>query len=168
MAPDIPKCIVIFAPHTSNWDFPLLLLLRAALKPRISYLAKHTLFRFPFALLLRWTFAIAVDRDRAHQVVTNLSQLFAKRYQLWVALAPEGTRAKRDCWKTGFYRLALESGVPVLCAFIDASRHECGVGPLFTMSGDVNDDLDRIREFYADKRGIHPSRESDIRFRESV
>ena len=165
-APDVPRCIVIFAPHTSNWDFPLLLLVRAALRPRIKYLAKRSLFRFPFAPLFRWTLAIPVDRSQPGQVVAELRSLLATSDDLWIALSPEGTRAKRDRWKTGFYRLATESGVPVLCAFIDAARRQCGVGPLLYMTGDVAVDIGRIREFYADKRGIHPERESEIRFRE--
>lgn len=166
-APDISKCIVIFAPHTSNWDFPLLLLVRSALRPGIGYLAKHTLFRFPFASLLRRSGAIPVERGHPHQLVARLCELFAARNELWIALAPEGTRARRDHWKSGFYRLALEARVPVLCAFIDAKRRECGVGELISLSGDVERDLSRIRAFYADKRGIHPERESEIRFRDS-
>jgi hypothetical protein len=81
-------------------------------------------------------------------------------------MAPEGTRTKTDHWKSGFYRIALAARVPVLLSYIDASRKECGVGPLLELSGDSERDLALIREFYADKRGIYPELAGDIRFQD--
>jgi 1-acyl-sn-glycerol-3-phosphate acyltransferase len=163
-APDIPRCVVIFAPHTSNWDFVLLLLARSAFGLRVSYLAKHTLFRFPFAWFFRLTGGIPVDRAEHHHVVISMARRFAEQPRLWLAIAPEGTRAKTDHWRSGFYRIALAASVPVLCAFLDARRRRCGLGDLIQLSGDAAADLARIRAFYADKRGIRPELASDIRF----
>lgn len=162
--PDVPRCIVIFAPHTSNWDFPLLLLLRGAVGRRVSYLAKHTLFRFPFAALFRASGALPVERGEQHALVDKLARAFRERPELWLAMSPEGTRARTDHWKSGFYYIALEARVPVLLAFIDARRRECGLGVLLELTGDVRHDLARIAAFYRDKRGIVPERASEIRF----
>jgi 1-acyl-sn-glycerol-3-phosphate acyltransferase len=162
--PDIPRCLVIFAPHTSNWDFPLLLLVRFAAGRRVSYLAKHTLFRFPFAWFFRATGALPVERGEHHDLVTKLAQAFHEQPELWLAMSPEGTRARTDHWKSGFYHIALEAGVPVLLAFIDARRRECGLGELVELTGDVERDLGRIATFYGDKQGIVPERTSEIRF----
>lgn len=163
-APSVPRCVIIFAPHTSNWDFPLLLCVRFAYGRPVAYLAKDTLFRFPVAGILRWTGAVPVERTERHALVRTLTQAFRERSQLWLAMSPEGTRAKTDHWKSGFYHVAREAGVPLLLAFIDAARRECGLGDLIELSGDVDADLARLRTFYSSKIGIRPERASDVRF----
>jgi 1-acyl-sn-glycerol-3-phosphate acyltransferase len=164
-APDVAHCVIIFAPHTSNWDFPLLLCVRFAFGRPVAYLAKDSLFRFPVAPLLRATGAIPVERTERHALVHTLTQAFRERKELWLAMSPEGTRAKTDHWKSGFYHVARGANVPVLLAFIDASKRECGLGELIELSGDPEGDMARVRAFYADKRGINPERASDIRLR---
>ena len=164
-APKIPRCVLVFAPHTSNWDFPLLLLARSALGLRASYLGKHTLFRPPFGWVFRLLGGIPVERGESHHLVSQIAAEFEARPHLWLAMAPEGTRKKTDHWKSGFYRIALAAGVPVVLAYIDASQKECGLGVPFELSGDVDRDLDRIREFYAGKRGTYPELAGDIRLK---
>lgn len=163
-APDVARCVVIFAPHTSNWDFPILLLVRAALGKSVSYLGKHTLFRPPFGWFFRATGGIPVVRHERHNVVAEAVRALEERDTLWLAMSPEGTRDKTDHWKTGFYRIALAARVPVLLAFIDAANKECGIGPLVELTGDEEHDLARLRAFYDTKRGIHPELTSEIRF----
>ncbi len=153
------------APHTSNWDFPLLLLVRIAYGRHVAYLAKHTLFRFPIGWFFRWTGAIPVERSEHHHLVEYLVRVFAERSKLWLALAPEGTRAKTCHWKSGFYHVALEARIPLLLAFVDSKQKQCGVGPLLELSGDAERDLERLRAFYEPKQGIDPDRKSEIRFR---
>lgn len=162
-SPEVPRCVVIFAPHTSTWDFPLLLCVRAAFGKKVSYLAKSTLFRFPFAELLRRSGAIPVDRSERQALVQSLVELFGQRQELWIALSPEGTRERTDHWKSGFYHIAREAGVPLLLGFIDARKRECGYGGLLELTGDVALDMDRLRAFYSTKRGIRPACESEIR-----
>ena len=164
-APDVPRCVIIFAPHTSNWDFPLLLAVRFAFNRRVTYLAKDSLFRFPIAGFLRATGALAVERSERHALVDQLVSAFGSSDELWLAMSPEGTRAQTDHWKSGFYHIAREARVPLLLAFIDARARECGLGELLELSGDVERDMDRLRAFYSAKRGIVPERASDIRLR---
>jgi 1-acyl-sn-glycerol-3-phosphate acyltransferase len=163
--PPVAHAVVIFAPHTSNWDFPLLLLMRFALARPVSYLAKHTLFRFPFAWFFRATGALPVERSESHDLVQKLARAFRAQPELWLAVSPEGTRAYTDHWKSGFYHIALAAQVPVLLAFIDARRRECGLGALLELTGDLERDLGRIAAFYRDKQGIVPERASEIRFK---
>lgn len=165
--PAVSHCVIIFAPHTSSWDFPLLLAVRCAFGRPVAYLAKHTLFRCPWAGLLRRTGAIPVDRTERHALVSTLAQAFRERAWLWLALSPEGTRDRTDHWKSGFYHVAMEAGVPLLLAFIDARRRECGLGGLVSLTGDVEADMARLRAFYADKQGIAPERTSEVRLRDS-
>jgi 1-acyl-sn-glycerol-3-phosphate acyltransferase len=153
--------VIIFAPHTSNWDFPLLLAVRAAFGRPVA----STLFRFPFAGLLRASGAIAVERSEHHALVSTLAAAFSQRDELWLAMSPEGTRARTDHWKSGFYHIAREARVPLLLAFIDAGARECGLGELVELSGDPERDMQRLRAFYSTKRGIVPGREGDIRLR---
>lgn len=165
--PPIARCVVIFAPHTSNWDFPLLILAKLAFELPVNYFGKHTLFRPPFGWFFRMTGGIPVVRHERHHVVDDAARLFAERDELWLALSPEGTRDKTDHWKTGFHRIALAAGVPLLLAFVDASKKEVGLGPLVELTGDAERDLERLRVFYSTKRGIRPELASAIRFKNS-
>lgn len=163
--PDVPACLVVFAPHTSNWDFLILLLARAALGRKVSYLAKHTLFRPPFGWFFRMTSGIPVDRGGHRRLVDAIAAEFREQGDLWLAMAPEGTRAKTDHWRSGFYRIAIAAEVPILLTAIDARRKEYIVGDLFRPSGEVERDLTRIRAFYRDKPGIQPECAGEIRFK---
>jgi len=164
-APHVARCVVIFAPHTSNWDFPLLLLVKYAFGRPVRYLGKHTLFRPPFGWLFRATGGIPVVRHERQHFVADAALLFAQSEALWLALSPEGTRDKTDHWKSGFYRIALAAKVPVLLAFVDAPTKQCGLGPLVVLSGNEEQDLAAFRAFYSTKRGIHPDLASTIRFK---
>ena len=165
-APEVPHCVIVFAPHTSSWDFPLLLGVRAAFERPVAYLAKDTLFRFPLGPVMRWTGAIPVNREERHDLVQTLTRAFQSRRELWLAMSPEGTRDYTDHWKSGFYHVARAANVPVLLAFIDAGRRECGLGPLLELSGDADHDMAQVRAFYQTKRGILPERTSRIRFKD--
>jgi len=161
----VRSCVLVFAPHTSNWDFLILLLARTALARKVSYLAKDTLFRPPFGWFFRMTSGIPVDRRQHRRMVDAVAQEFITRGDLWLAMAPEGTRARTDHWKSGFYYIALAAKVPILLTGIDARRKEYVVGDLLWPSGDVENDLEQIRAFYRDKSGIHPERAGEVRFR---
>lgn len=163
--PEVPRCLLIVAPHTSNWDFLILLLVRTALRANVSYLAKDTLFRPPFGWFFRMTSGIPVERHAKKQMVHEIAKEFERRPHLWLAMAPEGTRSKADHWKSGFYFIALSAKVPVLLTAIDGPTKTYRIGPLLEPTGEVERDLDVLRAFYADQHGIYPERRSTIRFK---
>jgi 1-acyl-sn-glycerol-3-phosphate acyltransferase len=162
--PPVPKAVVIVYPHTSNWDFPIGVLARAAVAIPIGFIGKDSLFRPPFGGLFRWLGGIPVNRRESTGYVAFLAERFARADSLYLAIAPEGTRSKVDHWKSGFYRVALAAGVPLGLAFIDYARREAGVEVWLTLSGNEEEDLARIRACYAGKRGRKPENEGDIRF----
>jgi 1-acyl-sn-glycerol-3-phosphate acyltransferase len=163
--PPVPRCVIVFAPHTSNWDFPILLLVKFGYGVDVSYLGKHTLFRWPFGWFFRAVGGIPVERHKRASMVKQIAAEFARRQRLWLAMSPEGTRSKTDHWKSGFYRIALAANVPVVLVFLDTIRRECGVGAVLELTGDAERDIERFREFYATKRGIRPELTSEIRFK---
>lgn len=163
--PDVPHCILIFAPHTSNWDFVILLLARSAFGRRIAYLAKHTLFRPPIGWFFRLTDGMPVERRAHHQLVDTIAEQFVLKENLWLAMAPEGTRAKTEYWKSGFYYIALRAGIPVVPTALDAPTKTFKIGKPVTLTGDPERDLEEFRTFYAGKRGIYPENAGLIRFR---
>ena len=167
-APAIRRCVVVFAPHTSNWDFPLLILVRLTCDHALHYLGKSELFAGAFGWFFRMLGGIPVQRQEQQQLVRDSVQRFLDHTDLWLAMSPEGTRARRDHWKTGFYHIALGANVPVLLAFIDAKRRECGFGKLVHLTGDSRRDLATIRDFYASKVGIRPELAGEIRFKDQV
>lgn len=157
-----PPFVFIGAPHTSNWDF--LLLLGAMLVHRIDarWLGKHTLFRFPFGGLMRWLGGIPVNRTAAHNRVADLVDAFARDPAMALCIPPEGTRKKVDRWKTGFYRIAHGAGVPILMTVIDAERKSLHVLGIFHPTGDIERELPQIQQHYAGFRGLRPENAFEI------
>lgn len=150
------RFVLIGAPHTSNWDFPLMLAVVLKLRLRVFWMGKHTLFPFPFGGLMRWLGGIPIDRSRAHNVVQQTVEQYAKYPDLVVLVPPEGTRSKVERWKTGFYHIATQAGVPILLGYVDAGRKEAGLSDFFWPTGDLEADMRKIRGFYADKKGLRP------------
>jgi 1-acyl-sn-glycerol-3-phosphate acyltransferase len=126
--PDCPKFVIIVAPHTSNWDFLIGILAMFAKGLRASWLGKHTVFRFPVAPVLRWLGGEPIDRTSPHGTVGTAVDLFRNRPQWVLGLSPEGTRRRVDRWKTGFYRIAVGAGVPIVPVTLDYSTRVLGVG----------------------------------------
>ncbi len=163
--PPVPKAVVIFYPHTSNWDFVVGILARFAVAIPARFVGKDTLFRPPFGALFHSLGGIPVNRRKSTGFVGGLVEAFERSESLYLAIAPEGTRSKTDHWKSGFYRVALAAGVPLGLAFIDYPRREVGIETWLTLSGNEAEDLARIRAHYADRRGRKPANEGTIRFR---
>ncbi len=154
--PDAPKFVIAFAPHTSNWDFILGVLFRQALGLGASFLGKDALFRPPLGWLMRRLGGTPVYRDAPQGLVGQIADVFNERDQYVLAIAPEGTRGAVEAWRTGFYYIALEAGVPIALATIDYGRKEIIAGPVLIPSGDLDADLHAMQDFFA---GITPKRD---------
>jgi len=145
---------MIAAPHTSNWDFPLTLAMAADHGIDIRWLGKSQMFVPVFGTLFRWLGGISVERSSASGLVGDLAAELSRHDELILVVPAEGTRSKVDYWKSGFYRIAEQAGVPIVCAFVDKSTRTGGFGPVIVPSGDVRADMDRIRAFYEGKTGL--------------
>ncbi|MBX9267970.1 lysophospholipid acyltransferase family protein [Chromobacterium violaceum] len=150
------KYVMIGAPHTSNWDFPITLGLCFAARAKIYWMGKHTLFKGPMGPVMRWLGGVPVARHQSNSLVQQMVDVFQRSDRLVLAIPPEGTRKAVKEWKTGFYHIACGAGVPIALAYLDYGRKEGGFGPLFQPSGDIEADMPRIRAFYADKQGRYP------------
>lgn len=157
--------VLIGAPHTSNWDFPLTLLILSALGVRFSWVAKHTIFVGPVGFLFKKIGGIPVDRTRRSGFLLKMVRAFQHRDDLILAISPEGTRKKTDHWKSGFYNLAVKAGVDIRLGFIDYPSKTGGLGPVLKPSGDIEKDFEVIKAYYIDKTGKHPDQQSTIAIR---
>lgn len=160
--PKINKYVIIVAPHTSNWDLFYGILLAYAMKLNTIYVAKKELFRGPFSLLMKWSGGIPVDRASHTHFVEHMASQFNKNDKFVLAMAPEGTRHKKDYWKSGFYYISLKAQVPIQLAFIDYERKTGGAGPLIYPTGDLEKDLDTMRNFYLTVKGRYPEKASSV------
>jgi 1-acyl-sn-glycerol-3-phosphate acyltransferase len=148
--------ILVGAPHTSNWDWVLTMLLAWDSSVQIRLLVKESFFRGPLAPVLRWTGAVALDRDNPGATIRALLDEAETDEAFLLGIAAEGTRGRSDYWKSGFHRISRQTGIPITLAFLDASSRTVGWGPTFAPTDDIRADMDRIRAFYADKTGIRP------------
>lgn len=150
-----PKYVLIGAPHTSNWDFPITLMVAFSLRLRVYWMAKESMFRGPLGPLARWLGGIAVNRAASTNMVGNTVEAFAARERLAVIVAPEGTRGKVTHWKTGFYHIANNAGVPIGLAYLDYARKVGGIDRMFYTTGDIEADMREIQAFYSGVTGKH-------------
>jgi 1-acyl-sn-glycerol-3-phosphate acyltransferase len=149
-----PKCVLIAAPHTSNWDLPYTLMVAFCLHLNIYWMGKAGIFRWPFGPLMRWLGGIAVDRTKTNNLVAaSAAAIAAADGPLQLVVPPEGTRGKTRHWKTGFYFIALQAQVPIVMAYMDYERKVSGLGPVFQPTGDVDADMAAIKRFYAPFKG---------------
>jgi 1-acyl-sn-glycerol-3-phosphate acyltransferase len=162
--PDVPKAVVIAYPHTSNWDGIWAMVYKVYIGLDVKFFGKDTLFWFPLSVILRALGCIPLDRNAPGSAVEAAVREFSESETFYLGLAPEGTRSLRPHWKSGFYRIALEAGVPVVLGFLDFGRREIGLGGTVELTGDVDTDLARIRDCYEGVRGRFPEKESPIQF----
>ena len=156
-APTAPKYVLIAAPHTSNWDFPVTLMICFALRLRVYWMGKASLFPPLIGAVMRWLGGIPVDRSRAGNLVQGTVDAFNKTERLTVIVPPEGTRSKVTHWKTGFYYIAQGAGVPIALGYLDFRKKEGGIGRLFQPTGDIAADMVEIQAFYAGITGKNPA-----------
>ncbi|MDR7135610.1 1-acyl-sn-glycerol-3-phosphate acyltransferase [Lysobacter niastensis] len=154
--PDIPKLVLIGAPHSSNWDGVWGFAAKMAMGLDIKILGKDSLFRVPLlGAALRHLGVIPVDRRAAQGVVEQAAAMIAQAEKFWFGLAPEGTRKPVDRWKPGFWRIAKAADVPVLPAYFHYPEKIIGIGEPFRLSDDMNADITRIRTWYRPWQGKH-------------
>lgn len=164
LAQPVPlRCVVVFYPHTSNWDFPYGLMAKWLVGVHFRFIAKDSLFATPLGPWLRRWGGIPVDRRGHTGVIARLAAAFAEHDDFRLVVAPEGTRSRTSRWKSGFYHLARAANVPLALSFIDYRRRETGVGGYLDLTGDIHADMARIAAFYADKTGKRPENAGPVR-----
>ncbi len=160
--PCAKKAVVIGAPHTSNWDGYWTLVYKVAYGVDVHFFVKKQLFWFPLSLLLNGMGGVPLDRRDSRSAVKQAVAAFNENDDYLFGLAPEGTRSKTKGWKSGFYRIAEEAGVPVVFGFFDYPNKRLGFGPMMTLTGDVEADMTVIRSFYESVGGQAPDKTGPI------
>ena len=161
--PPVAKAVIIVYPHTSNWDFVWGMLVRLACGWPVHWIGKHTLFRGPAGPLFRRVGGIPINRSVPGGFVDAVADEFRRRDTLLVAIAPEGTRKYAPYWKSGFYRIALAAGAPVLLAYIDYAKREIGLCGQIILTGDSAADMAKIAAAYARKTAHVQANASPVR-----
>lgn len=158
--------VVAIAPHTSNWDFYWLLLVKWKLRLRPRFLGKHTLFRGPLGWFMYSLGGIPVDRSKTAGLVEQAAGVFRDAPGVKLAIAPEGTRRLTESWKSGFYEIARTAGVPVVPVTINYERRGIIIGQPLALTGDRRADMDRLREFFEAGKGRNPEQQGPVLLRE--
>ena len=152
-APQRPT-VLVGAPHTSNWDFVVMLAIAWRLGVKVHWLGKHSLFTGWRGPIMRGLGGIPVDRSDPSTIVTEVVERVRAGEVFGLVVTPDGTRGGHTHWKSGFHRIARQTGMPVTLGYLDSATHTTGLGPTLDMTDDLIHDMDRIRAFYADKHGI--------------
>lgn len=163
--PNVPKAVFIASPHTSNLDGFFMIATSFAMGVKLSWMGKQSLFKFPLGPILRALGGVSVDRSKSNDTVQQIADTFDARPGMYLAIAPAGTRKKRDYWKSGFYHIAVKANVPLLCGCIDYGRKECGIVGIVYPTGDPVHDMDQIREVYAGRMGKYEALMTRVRLR---
>jgi 1-acyl-sn-glycerol-3-phosphate acyltransferase len=162
MPPEIRQCVLIAAPHTSNWD---------ALYTKLGFMVmgipakltiKDSYMRFPYGPAIRAMGGIGINRrarkegEHRPSMVQAMADLFKQHKELIMLVTPEGTRSLRTEWKTGFYHVAKLAGVPIALAYVDYPKKEIGIDRIIYPSDDMARDMKEIMDFYKNIQGKHP------------
>lgn len=159
--------ILVGAPHTSNWDFMAMLMIAWSSGVQPQVLIKREFFKGPLGPLLRALGGVPLDRGNPGETVRALlKRAQAEHHSFLLCIAAEGTRSKGEYWKSGFYKISQQTGLPISLGFVDGPTRTLGMGPTFTPTGNIAADMDLVRAFYADKQGIRPKLRTEPRLRE--
>lgn len=154
--PDLPKYILVGAPHTSNWDFVLFLGVIFFLKANVRYMGKAELFRGPLGWFFYWCGGIPVDRKKSTGLVEQMVNACERSDKFILTIAPEGTRHFVTEWKMGFYHIAKSAGIPLAMAIVDGKKKIMHVGQVYHLTDDMDADLKAIKGFFDGMKGINP------------
>ena len=158
-------CIFVGAPHTSAYDTVLMLATAWRCNLRVRFLIKQEMLAGPVGSLLTSFGAIPVDRENPGPLIEELTDAAATDHGFQLVLTPEGTRKPVKYWKSGFYRFASSADIPLALVTPDKPSKTITFGPIFRVSGNVTQDMDRIREFFADKHGLKPENRTTPRLK---
>lgn len=156
------KCVMICAPHTTNWDFPTTVAIMNSLGVDAKYAVKKELLRFPLGGILRKMGCIPINRkprkegEKRQSTVEAIADLFNHHDKLCLMIAAEGTRSLRTEWKTGFYYIALKANVPICLGYLDYPSKTGGIPKVVYPTGDIDADMKEIMDFFSDKTGLYP------------
>lgn len=150
------KYIIAVVPHTSNWDFPLGVAVRALMEENVSFVAKSSLFGWPHGAIFRWLGGVPVDRSKSNNFVQGVADVFDAKDDFKIVIAPEGTRSKVTKLKSGFYYIAKAANIPImLCAF-DWGNKVVRFAPPFYPTDDKDKDFEHIYNYFSDAIGLRP------------
>jgi len=166
--PQLTHCVLIVAPHTSNWDFIIAILFKVSNKLDLRYFGKDSLFKWYNGWFFKFFGGMPVNRSSPRNAVNDKVHSLTTASRFWLGMAPEGTRSYSQYWRSGFYHIAHRAKVPILMVFIDAKTKTVGFGPAFELTGNIKQDMDVVREFYADKVGIKHHLTAPIRLKDEL
>ncbi len=153
---DIKKCVIVAAPHTSNWDFPFAMGCMYLMNKRVRFFAKESLFSFPLGIIMRATGGIAVNRSQKNNLVQFAVEQFQNNDEMYIIVPVEGTRSLVEHWRSGFYHIALQAKVPIMPGYLDYQKKEGGFFEPFYPTGDYEKDVKALRRLYKDVAAKHP------------
>jgi 1-acyl-sn-glycerol-3-phosphate acyltransferase len=156
--PDIPKYVLIGAPHTSNRDFILFLGVIFTLRANVKFMGKAELFRRPYGWFFYYCGGIPVDRKKSTGLVEQMVKASNESKNFILTIAPEGTRHQVAEWKRGFYHIAKEAKIPIVFGAVDGKHKEVRIGQVFHPTNDIEDDMKTIQGYFAGVVGINPRR----------
>jgi len=155
---ELKKCVLLAAPHTSNFDFVYGRFGATILGMKTRFLIKKEAFKWPLGWLVKQAGGIPVDRKKNNNIIDVVSDLFDKNDSFYLMVTPEGTRKLVKKWRRGFYAIAMAAEVPIGCVYLDYRKREVGLGLVLHPTGDFEKDLAVIQNFYRDKAARHPDR----------
>ena len=160
--PKEKKFVLIGAPHTSNWDFPLGMLFFWTINLKIYWVAKIQMFWGPLHYLFTALGGIPVDRKSTTGFIEQIAERFKQTDEMVLTISPEGTRSKTEYWKSGFYHIAVAAGVPICLGYVDHDKKVLGFTEVLYPSGDINADMEIIAEYYNKIKVVRPQNQGPV------
>ena len=152
------KCVIVIAPHTSNWDFILGELGIHSVGMKAGFLMKDTWFFFPLGYLLKALGGIPVNRRHHVNLTHSIVEAFNTTPKLAIGVTPEGTRSANPNWHKGAIFMARDAEVPLVLAYFDYDKKVVCIDKVFDLTDDPDADLLRIKQYYKPFHGRYPDK----------
>ena len=159
------KCVLVAAPHTSNWDFPMMLLYGFKLRLKYSWVGKHTLFFWPLGGLMQWLGGIPVNRTKKNSYVFSLAERISQQERCILIIPPEGTRSKTEYWKSGFIHIAKEACIPIVFANLDYKNKSLEFSDYCCYSRSASEIIQTAKGFYKNACPLYPKKFGPVKLK---
>lgn len=154
----LPKKLYVVVPHTSNWDFPVGILLKFGFKMKVGFIGKSSLFKWPYGWFFKWLGGIPVNRKKTQGFKEAVIEKIKSRDEFCTAIAPEGRRGKVEKLKTGFYHIAKGAGIPLVYVKFDWKNKYTEFSEPKEVAENVKKEVEFATEYFKNTVGYFPEK----------
>jgi len=155
--PNEAKVILVGEPHTSNWDFVLIMCAAQSVGFRMSYIMKKEAFFWPLGGFFKWMGGLPIERKKGQDSLAQIKLHVEAQDNIFLAITPSGSRSPKEKYKSGYLRMANAFNMPIFLIGVHGPTKSIVLDRLVDPVGDIAKQNKSIQNYMdATYRGIKP------------